>query len=335
MKKRMIWLLVLGLLMPCPDVTAGSPLIVKLTHDLPESSPQHMGCLKFKELAESKSGGNIKVSIFHGQQLGSDQDSVEMMQSAAVQAGLVPTAKLSRFDATLQIPDLPFLFPSKEVCYCVLDSKVGDSLLKGLEKIGLKGVSFWESGFKQLTADRLIRKPEDYQGLKIRVMNSPILIEQFRVMGARAFPIEFHEVYDALKQGVVNGQENPLVSITKMKFYEVQSHIILSDHGYLGYAFLFAKTFWDKLKPEQQEILKDAAVKGAKYERELTAKMEKDFIKKIADSGTKIIRLTDEERKAFEKATKPVHKKFADSVGRDILEMVYARIRECSEMKEK
>ncbi|MCP4113676.1 MAG: TRAP transporter substrate-binding protein [Desulfobacteraceae bacterium] len=322
-------LLFFALLMLSAPVMADSPVIVKLSHNLPEDTPQHKGCLKFKELAESKSGNDIKVKIFHNQQIGTDQESVELMQTGVIQASLVPTAKLSRFDPTLQIADLPFLFPSKEICYCVLDSEAGTKLLAGLEKIGLKGVAVWESGFKQLTADRAIRKPEDYKGLKIRVMDSPILVEQFKYMGAKAFPIDFHKVYDALKEGIVNGQENPLASITKMKFYEVQPHMTLSYHGYLAYAFLFGKTFWDKLDTGQQKILKDAATEAAHYERELTAKMEKDFIKTIADSGTKIIRLTDEERKAFEKATRPVHKIFADTVGKEILEMVYAHIKEC------
>ena len=328
MKKLLMLVCILGLIIPATMTAA--QVTIQLSHDLPEDTPQHMGSLKFKEIVESNSGGEIQVEVFPAGQLGSDIETVELMQVGSIQASLVPTAKLSGFDPTLQIADLPFLFPSKEVCYCVLDSDVGDRLLSGLENIGLYGAAFWESGFKQLTADKPIRRPEDYKGLKIRVMESPILIEQFKAMGANAIPINFSEVYNALQQGVVDGQENPLVSITKMRFYEVQDYMTLSYHGYLGYAFLFSKIFWDELSPEQQTLLKNAAVEAAQYERQLTADMENGFIQTIKESGTEVIELTDEERKAFEDATKSVHEKFADSIGQENLDMVYAKIKECA-----
>ena len=328
MKKLFTVICILGLLVP--STMASAQLTIQLSHDLTEDTPQHLGALKFKEIVENTSGGDIQIEIFPAGQLGSDIETVELMQVGSIQASLVPTAKLSGFDPALQIVDLPFLFPSKDACYCALDSDVGDALLAGLEDIGLHGVAFWESGFKQLTADKPIRRPEDYEGLKIRVMESPILIEQFKAMGANAIPINFSEVYNALQQGVVDGQENPLVSITKMRFYEVQDYMTLSYHGYLGYAFLFSKLFWDELSPEQQTLLKDAAVESAHYERQLTAEMEDGFIQTIKDSGTEVIELTDEERKAFEAATKSVHEKFADSIGQENLDMVYKKIQECS-----
>ncbi|QTA85840.1 TRAP transporter substrate-binding protein [Desulfonema magnum] len=317
------------LLMPCLTATGGEAIVLNISHDLPEDSPQHLGMIKFGEIVSRESSGDIKVKIYPKGKIGTDQKTVELLRRGIIQASLVPTAKLSRFDKSLQIADLPFLFPSKEICYFVLDSEVGEKILAGLEEIGLKGLVFWESGFKQLTADRPIRKPEDYKGLKIRVMDSPILMEQFEIMGAKARPMDFSEVYKALKLKIFNGQENPLVSITKMKFYEVQSHMTLSYHGYLGYAFLLGKSFWDSLDTVQQNIIKQAALKAGHYEREVTASTENDCIKIIADSGTEIIRLTAEERKAFENATKPIHEKFADTVGRQLLEAVYAKIKAC------
>ena len=164
MKKLAIIFCIIGLFIPSMAAIAPAQVAIQLSHDLPEDTPQHLGSLKFKELVESKSGGKMTVDVFPAGQLGSDIETVELMQVGSIQASLVPTAKLSGFDATLQIADLPFLFPSKEVCYCVLDSEVGDQLLTGLEKIGLKGVAFWESGFKQLTANKPIRRPEAYQG---------------------------------------------------------------------------------------------------------------------------------------------------------------------------
>jgi tripartite ATP-independent transporter DctP family solute receptor len=302
--------------------------IIKLSHDLPEDTPQNVGALVFKKMVEERTGGAFEVLIFPAGQLGTDIESVEMMQSGAIQASLVPTAKLSGFDPSLQLIDLPFLFPNREITYKVLDSDLADNLFKPLENIGLKGVAFWESGFKKITANKEIRKPEDLKGLKFRVMESPLLIEQYKTLGANPIPIDFAETYNALQQGVVDAQENPLVSITKMRFYEVQSHMMLTNHGYLGYAFLFGKAFWDKLSPEHQEIISKAALEAAQLERQEAANREDGFVKIIEDSGTIVVRLTEEELKEFANAMKPVHEKFADVIGRDLLQKAYDMIEE-------
>lgn len=324
-----IMLLSSGLLFANGSQEGDGTITMKLSHDLPEETPQHKGSIRFKELVEERSDGRITVDIYPAGQLGSDIEATELMQNGAVEAGLIPTAKLSGFDSTLQIVDLPFLFPSREVTYCVLDSEVGLDLLAGLESKGLKGIAFWESGFKQLTADFPITSPDQYQGKKIRVMESPILIEQFEAMGANAVPIDFAEVYNALQQGVVDGQENPLVSIVNMKFYEVQDYMAISNHGYLAYAFLLSKSFWDGLPEDLQSVIQEAAIEAAQYERDLTHQMEEDFIETVRASGTEIIRFTDEQREAFEEATRPVHDHFADEIGEDTLQAVYDKIEEC------
>jgi len=305
-----------------------SPIIIKLSHALPEDTPQHVGALAFKKMVEERTDGAVEVQVFPASQLGSDIEAVEMMQSGAIQASVAPTAKMSVFDPRLQLIDLPFLFPNREITHKVLDSDLANDLFLPLEKIGLKGLAFWESGFKQVTANREIRKPEDFKGLKVRVMESPLLIEQYRTLGANPVPIAFAEVYNALQQGVVDAQENPLVSITKMRFYEVQSHMMMTNHGYLGYAFLLSKAFWDKLSPEHQEIISKAALEAAQLERQEVADREGGFIKTIEDSGTIVVRFTEEELKEFANAMKPVHEKFADLIGRDLLQKVYDMIEE-------
>jgi tripartite ATP-independent transporter DctP family solute receptor len=300
-----------------------NPIIIKLSHALPEDTPQHVGALAFKKMVEERTDGAIEVQVFPASQIGSDVEAVEMMQSGAIQASLVPTAKMSVFDPSLQLIDLPFLFPNREITHKFLDSEIADDLFKPLENIGLKGLAFWESGFKQITANKEIRKPEDFKGLKFRVMESPLLIEQYKTLGANPVPIDFAEVYNALQQGVVDGQENPLVSITTMRFYEVQSYMMMTNHGYLAYAFLFSKAFWDKLSPEHQEIISKAALEAAQLERQEVANREEGYIKIIGDSGTIIVRFTEEELKAFANAMKPVHEKFADLIGRDLLQKAY------------
>ncbi len=307
---------------------AAAPVALKIGHDLSEDTPQHLGCLKFKELVEARSNGAVNVQIFPSNQLGNDRETAEFLQTGSVQAALIPTAKLSLFAPALQLPDLPFLFPSREITYAFLDSEMGDAILAQLEKKGMRGAAFWESGFKQFTADRDLKAPGDFKGMKFRTMESPILIEQFKALGANPVPIDFGETYNALQQKVVDGQENPLVSIVRMRFYEVQTNTVISNHGYLPYGFLFSKRWLDKQPADIQKILIQAAREVAAFQREETVRREKGFIETIEKAGCKVTYLTPEERETFAAATKPVHKKFEDSIGKELMAKAYAKIAE-------
>jgi tripartite ATP-independent transporter DctP family solute receptor len=300
--------------------------VVKFHHDLPEDSAQHLAAEKFKEAVEKGSAGKLKVQIFPNNALGDDVEATQQMQFGALQAAIIPTAKLSNFVPAMQIADLPFLFPSPKVAHAVLDSEAGNKLLATLDKVGLKGVTFWESGFKQFTCNRPISQPSDFKGKKVRVMQSPIIMEQFRVVGANPVPIAFGETYNALQQGVVDCQENPLVSITKMKFYEVQSDVVISNHAYLAYAFVFSKKWFEKQSKEHQKILVDAAREATPFQREETARREAGYITTIKDSGTKVTTLTPEQLTQFQNATRPVHDKFAGQIGKDLLNTFYSQV---------
>jgi len=311
-------------------LATGSPAlaatVMKFHHDLPEDSAQHVAAEKFKEAVESRTDGEITVQIFPANALGNDVEATQQMQIGAIEGGLVPTAKLSNFQPSMQLADLPFLFPSPKVAHAFLDSEVGDRLLETLDEVGLEGVTFWESGFKQFTCNRPVDEPSDFEGRKVRVMQSPIIMEQFKALDANPVPIAFTETYSALQQGVVDCQENPLVSIVKMKFYEVQSHVTISNHAYLGYAFVFSKRWFDNLSPEHQEILASAAREMTQFEREETARREAGYLDVIRKSGTKVVELTAAEREKFREATRPVHDKFASDIGRDLLEASYEKI---------
>lgn len=305
---------------------ATAAIELKFHHDLPEDSAQHMAAEKFKEAVESRTNGEIQVKLFPSNALGNDVEATQQMQFGAIQGGIIPTAKLSNFVPALQIIDLPFLFPSPEVAHKVLDSETGDRLLATLDKAGLKGVTFWESGFKQFTCNHQIREPGDFKGYKVRVMQSPIIMEQFKALNANPVPISFGETYNALQQNVVECQENPLVSITKMKFYEVQSNMVISNHAYLGYAFVYSKKWFDGLKPEYQKILVDTAREMTDFEREETARREAGYVDTIKKSGTTVTELTPEQLSEFQEATRSVHDKFADQIGRDLLNAFYQEI---------
>jgi len=325
LKSLTVFIAVLGFVLGTAALSMAIEL--KFHHDLPEDSAQHLAAEKFKAAVESRTNGEIQVKIFPNNALGDDVEATQQMQFGALQGAIIPTAKLSNFVPALQLVDLPFLFPSPQVTHKVLDSEVGDKLLATLDKVGLKGVTFWESGFKQFTCNHPIQEPADFKGYKVRVMQSPIIMEQFKALGGNPVPIAFGETYNALQQNVVSCQENPLVSITKMKFYEVQSNLIISNHAYLGYAFVFSKLWFDGLKPEQQKILVDAAREMTDFERAETARREEGYIKTISESGTKVSKLTPEQIAKFQEATLSVHKKFASQIGQDLLDAFYQEIK--------
>jgi C4-dicarboxylate-binding protein DctP len=315
----------LMLLLPA-GAMAAAKWNMKFGHDMPEDSAQHVAALKYAELVKERTKGQVEVKVFPAQQLGTDPEMVQQAQMGTLEIVLPPTAKISGFAPALQLADLPFLFPTKEICYQVLDGPVGDKLLAMLESKGLKGVSFWESGFKQMTANKPIRKPEDFAGMKVRVMESPILIAQYKQVKANPIPIDFAETYNALQQGVVEAQENPLVSIVNMKFYEVQKYTMLSNHGFLGYAFLFSKKVYDGLPADIQKIMRDTARELASFERQDTARREGGYVERIKKGGSQIVEFTPQEVQAFSKAFLPVHKQFEKVVGEELLKEAYAHI---------
>ena len=269
----------------------------------------HQAAVRFADLVNERTNGQVKVTIFPKQQLGNDHQMVEMARTGELDIILTPTAKLSTLVPQMQYADLPFLFPTREDAYALLDGKVGDLLLRHLKPYG----------FKHFTANSPIMKPDDFQRLKIRTMKSNIIMDQFKVMGARPIPIDFHATYKALKDGVVDGQENPLVAIVGMKFYEVQSHLTLSDHAYLGYVLSFSEKAMAKLPGKFQNILVATARELTCWEREETAKREQQLLKIIIDSGTAVHTLTPEQRLEFQKRTKNIAVKYREIIGHDIM----------------
>lgn len=298
---------------------ASANVHIKFHHDLPEDSAQHLAAERFRDTIAERSSGEITVEIFPNNTLGDDVEVTQQMQMGAVEAAIIPTAKLSGFVPAMQIVDLPFLFPTPEIAHTVLDGQAGDDLLATVEQVGLHGVTFWESGFKQFTCNHPIEGPEDFSGKKVRVMQSPIIMEQFRAMGANPVPISFGETYNALQQRIVDCQENPLVSIAQMRFYEVQSDMVISNHAYLGYAFLFSQRWFEGLSAEDQALLTEVARETTTFQREETARREAGYIDTIDASGTNISTLDDSQLAAFRAATAPVHEAFASDIGADLV----------------
>lgn len=282
-------------------------------------SALHAAALRFAEQVGTDSKGKLKVTVFPDQQLGSDDQMLEMARSGKLDLVLTPTAKLSSAIPAMQYADLPFYFASREELYAMLDGEPGHMLLSKLAGIDLVGLAFWENGFKQFTANTPIRRPQDFAKLRIRTMKSRIIADQFEVLGAQAIPIDFHATYKALADGAVDGEENPLVAIVGMRFHEVQKHLTLSNHAYLAYVFSVSKQVFESLSPELREIIRRNAQDLTVWERQETSRREAQFIETIRASGVEIHTLTPDEREAFRKALAPIADKFGFEVGYDLL----------------
>lgn len=345
----LIMVLALSLLVAgCGSSNSNSPAGGDTAKDIPEQkfvmklgtveaveSVKHQACEMFKQKVEEATKGNVKIELYPASQLGNARAQVEAVQLNTQQAALLPNSNYVSFFPPASITDMPYLFPNREVTYKIMDGKVGEEYFKAYESTGIHVLTMWESGFKQLTGNFEITKPEDFQGKKIRVMENPVLIAQFKAMGASAIPINYSETYNALQQKVVDGQENPMMSIYDMKFQEVQKYIAVSDHGWLPLVLGVNKDWWDSLPQEYQTILKESADECRDWLREAIAEEEQETIMPAFEkSGMKIIQLTQEQKDTFAaKIKEPTREALVgilDDQGKALLEKITAEVERIS-----
>lgn len=306
---------------------ASAPVVAQLASfralslglNIPVDSALHAAAQRFAEQVAQRSQGRLRVTVYPEQQLGSDEQMLELARAGQLDLVLVPTAKFSAALPAMQYADLPFFLASREELYEMIDGAPGQALLAKLPAIDLVGLTFWENGFKHFTANRPLRRPEDFAGLRMRTMKSPMIAAQFTRMGALPIPIDFHATYRALAEGAVDGQENPLVAIVGMRFHEVQKHLTLSSHGWLGYVFAASRRVVESLPPDDWRMLQEVAREITPWEREETARREGAFIERVRAAGVQVHVLSPEERLRFQQLLAPVADQFGRAVGYDLL----------------
>ncbi len=306
---------------PLKEKTVSKVYNLKFGHDMPGVSPQQLAAEKFKKIVEKKSKGRLKIEIFPNQIMGTDQEMIQKAIKGDLDIILPPLSKLSSIVPSAFYLDLPFFFESRKELYKMLDGTPGEILRENFLRKGLVGVAFWESGFKHFTANKEIHSPADLKNLKIRTMKNPFLFEQYKRFGAKPYFIDFLKISDALKDGAINAQENSLVSILNLKLYESQSHLTLSEHGYIGYLLSFSKKVYDNLPQELQELLYSTGVETALYQRELTLKKEKFYLEKLRETKIKFSKMAPYEKKKFKDRLKPVVEKYRERIGFKLMEL--------------
>ncbi len=304
---------------------SGDKRIIRVSIGVNDQSPSYAGAVKFKELVESKTD-ELTVEVYHSGQIADDRSAIEMLQFGTLEIVIPSTSPLVNFIPEYGVFDLPFTISDPETADRVLDGPFGDKMLSLLDSQNLVGLAWWENGFRQLTNSvRPVEKIEDLKGLKVRTMENEIHLDLWRSLGANPTPMAFGELFTALQQGTVDGQENPFASIYQSKLYEVQKYVSDTNHVYTPFLFLFSKPIWEELTPEQQEIIKEAGLEAGKYNRQVNREDDATSLEELQKTLT-YTEISPEEQARFQEAALPIIEKYKDTIGADVVDEYLAAI---------
>jgi len=304
---------------------AAEPIVIKFSHVVAQDTPKGKAAEKFKALAEQYTNGAVKVEVYANSTLYKDKEEMEALQLGAVQLLAPSLAKFGPLGVReFEVFDLPYIFDGYDALHKITKGAVGQQLLAKLEPKGIRGLAFWDNGFKSFSANTPIHKPEDLKGKKMRIQSSKVLEEQMREVKSLPQVMAFSEVYQALQTGVVDGTENPHSNLYTQKMHEVQKHMTLTDHGYLGYAVITNKKFWDGLPAEVRTQLDKAMAESTVYANQIAKEENDKSLAAVRASGkTEIHTPSAEEKAAFKKAFAPVHKKMESRIGAELIQSIY------------
>jgi C4-dicarboxylate-binding protein DctP len=305
--------------------SAQQPIVIKFSHVVAVDTPKGKASEYFKKLAEERTKGRVKVEVYPNSALFKDGEEMEALQLGSVQILAPSLAKFGPLGVReFEVFDLPYIFDDADELHKVTAGPVGAMLFKKLESKGIVGLAYWDNGFKVMSANRPIRVPADYKGLKMRIQSSKVLGDEIKALGAIPQVMAFSEVYQALQTGVVDGTENPPSNFYTQKMHEVQKYLALTNHGYLGYAVITNKKFWDGLPPDIRATLTGAMKDATKFGNDIALKENLDALAAVKASGkTEIITLTPDQKAQMKKALVGVHKENESRVGKDTLAEVY------------
>ncbi|MFC3339360.1 TRAP transporter substrate-binding protein [Paracandidimonas soli] len=324
MKKRFfaLTLAVAGLL--AAPLAQAAPIKLRLAHSSSEADSQHIALVHFAERVKTRSNGELEVQIFGNSALGNDNTVLSGTRGGTIDMVLVGNPYYTGLMPVLNVLDLPYLFTDAQQAYRVLDGEVGQKLLDQFEQFQLKGLAFWEVGFRSLANNkRAVNKAEDLRGLKIRTTPNPAHIRAFQLLGANPQPMPLSEVYPALESGALDGHENPPIIMLATKMHEVQKHVSLTRHAYTAMPLSMNKAKFDRLSAEHQAILREEAKAAAGFQREYNASNEAKAIEELRSHGVQVVETpdTDSLRAVVQEETR---KLYTDKHGDELLKAIEA-----------
>lgn len=263
---------------------------LRFGYEAPRSDTQHIAAKKFNELLEQKTGNALKLNLFPDSTLGNAQTMISGVRGGTIDLEMSSSSNFTGLVPQLNVIDIPFIFQNREHAYSVLDGEIGQGLMNELEAQGLKGLAFWEVGFRGFTNSKHpVTKPDDIKGLKVRTNQNPMYIQSFKILGANPVPMPLAELYTALETKAVDAQEHPIGIVWSSKLYEVQKYFSFTNHGYTPLLVVMNKAKFDSLPAEQQKALLEAAREAGQYQRQLNLDNEQGIIEKMKKAGIEFV----------------------------------------------
>lgn len=302
---------------------------IRVSNGVSEDHPNGDGERKMAQCAADKSGGKMKIKLFWNGSLGNELATIQQVRTGSLEMVLASPAPITGIVPELGVLDLPFLFDNANEARKILDGKIGDWFNAKMMGASLVNLAWMESGFRHTTSSkRPITKWEDFQGVKLRVMQSPIYIDTFKAMGANAVPMAFSEVYSALEMNAVDGQENPINNIENMKFYEVQKYLSFTKHSYTPTLVMVSKKLWDTMSPVEQKTLRDCAIEGRDVQRKANADAESKSVAMMKGKGIAINEVSPAELQRIRDKTKPISDSYAAKLNPEAVSMVFNELKQ-------
>ena len=329
MGRHVIWLLVLLLsLSGCgprardfEQVSSQEKIVLKFSHVVSEASPKGRAARRWAELVARRSSGRVEIQVFPNSTLYKDGEELEALQKGYVQIIAPATSKLTKVAPAWQLLDLPFFFQDIEEVHRVVDGEVGQGLALSLLPRGMQVLAFWDNGFKLMTANRPLQSVRDFQGLRFRIMDSPVLVQQFRRLGAEPVVLAFSDVYSALERHKVDGSENTSSNLYSKKFYQLQKNLTVSNHGYLGYTVLINSRQWQALPVEIRKLLTGTLAEVTAWERQEALKQNQEDLTRIRqEKETVVYDLSPEELEAWKAILHPLRQEMQAEIGKELLQ---------------
>jgi tripartite ATP-independent transporter DctP family solute receptor len=301
---------------------------IRVSNGVNQDHPVGNGVAKMAECAAQRSNGRLRVQGFWGGALGGDLQATQALRSGTQEMVVTSTSPLVGILPALGAFDLPFLVADEKEADALLDGRVGEEISRRLEGVGLVNLAYWENGFRNATNSRRpIQRWEDFNGVRMRVMQNNIFLDTFRNMGANAVPMAFGEVYSALETRAIDGQENPYVTIDTSKMSEVQRYLSVTRHAYTPFLVLYSKRLWDQLPAEDQATLRTCAIEGRDEQRRVSRASEAQSLANIRRAGMQVNEIAPAELERMRQQAQTVYQRHAQTIGPDVIEMVQAELR--------
>lgn len=299
-------------------------IVIKFSHVVAENTPKGLAADQFAQLVSEKTHGKVEVQVYPNSILYSDKDEFQALWQGDIQMIAPAFSKISTIYPSWLVLDLPFAFPNQQAVDESLQGEIGQILFRTLESKNMKGLAFWSNGFKQVTSNQHpMLMPENFRGQRFRIMPSKVLEDQYRLLQAQPIPIPFNEVYRNIEKGTIDGQENTISNIFTKRLYLGQKYLTLSNHGYLGYAVIINKSFWEKLPTNIQNAIQEALQETTEWNNQMAVSMNDKQLNQLRNmSVLQIDELTSEQRTQWIQATDSLYNKYADTIGYDLVNKV-------------